>query len=364
MSAQPGQQSAITAVNAFPTPASSVGGIAKDSQEPSEKGIRLSTEIEGAPGFTDADSGVSHTQHDQQRQQEETAGSNAEDEAMDIDRNEGISEHPKIAALQNDLGQAFHTCKTSYSISGPNPHFDLVSLYGLGPVAASVARTDPVTGEKINRLRKSYEGKIKGLGLSGRNKPVKHDPGAPGGLRQLTMWPEEEWQNQKVIGKDIKVAEPDSTLHKLYMRAMKMEPGPVPNNDYWEDVLGHEKPAKQSATVPQTKKAGDASAAGIIRQPGQANGTPMSTSISPVESGRPKRTGKKRSYNDSSFVGYGEGFPDDDMELDGSFYSNSEESGRGSAKKKRKKVTTLAFSPWVLLARLHLFDLKLMQMLS
>ncbi|TPX24312.1 hypothetical protein DIZ76_013658 [Coccidioides immitis] len=335
MSAQPAQQ--LTVTNAFPTPASSVSGVAKESQDPSEKAARALMETaEGAPGFTDIDNGILQNQQSPQNQQGTIAGLIPQEDAMDIDRKDDLSEDPKIAALQQDIGQAFHTCKSSYSISGPSPRFDLISLYGLGPVAASVARTDPVTGEKINRLRKSYEGKIKGLGLSGRNKAVKREPGAPGGLRQLTMWPEEEWQNQKVIGKDIRVAEPDSALHKLHMRAMNFEPGPVPNNDYWEDVLGHEKPPKQGAAAVQPKKAAD-TVGGAVRQSTQANGTPISTPAPPVESGRPKRAGKKRSYNDSSFVGYGEGFPDDDLDMDGGFYSNSEEGARGSAKKKRKK---------------------------
>lgn len=205
---------------------------------------------------------------------------------------------------------------------------DLISLYGLGPIAKSVARMDPVTGEKINRLRKSYEGKLKGLGLAGRNKPVKHEPGAPGGLRQLTMWPEEEWQNQKVFGKEIKVADIDSALYKLQMRAMKMEPGTVPNNEYWEDVLGHEKPSKHAGGGDPGKKAVSAPPANAIRPTGQPNGTPVPAE---PERTRPSR-GRKRHYDDSSFVGYGEGYADDDD--DGVFYSNNE----GIGKKKRKKV--------------------------
>jgi hypothetical protein len=143
---------------------------------------------------------------------------------------------------------------TAHIATGPDPSVDLISLYGLGPVAKSVARNDPVTGEKINRLRKSYEGKLKGLGLAGRNKAVKHDPATPGGLRQMTMWPEEEWQNQKVFGKEIKVADMDSALYNLQMKAMKMEPGTVPNNDYWEDVLGHDKPTKNANAGEGAKK--------------------------------------------------------------------------------------------------------------
>jgi hypothetical protein len=189
-------------------------------------------------------------------------------------------------------------------------------------------RADPVTGEKINRLRKSYEGKLKGLGLSGRNKPVKHEPGTPGGLRHLTMWPEEEWQNQKVYGKEIKVADLDSALYKLQMKAMKMEPGTVPNHENWEDILGHEKPSKLAGAGDAGKKAATTPAP---RQPGQANGTTLAAAE--LERARPTR-GKKRHYDDNSFAGYGEGYADDDDER--AFYSNSEE-GRGG-KKKRKKV--------------------------
>lgn len=211
-------------------------------------------------------------------------------------------------------------------MTGPDPSLDLVSLYGLGPAAKSVARIDPVTGDKINRLRKSYEGKLKGLGLAGRNKPVKNEPGMPGSLRHLTMWPEEEWQNQKVFGKQIKVADMDSALQQLQVKAMKLEPGTVPNNDYWEDVLGHEKPSKYTGAGDAGKKT--VAPSGGVRAPSQPNGIPASAEL---ERSRPSR-GHKRRYDDNSFIGYGEGYADDDDE--GAFYSNSE----GIGKKKRKKV--------------------------
>lgn len=185
-----------------------------------------------------------------------------------------------------------------------------------------------MTGEKINRLRKSYEGKLKGLGLAGRNKPVKQEPGAPGSLRHLTMWPEEEWQNQKVFGKQIKVADIDSTLHGLQTRAMQFKPGTVPNNDFWEDVLGHEKPTKHQGTGDGGKKATPTLGARSSMQ------VPAAPAHEP-ERTRPSR-GRKRHYDENSFVGYGEGYADDDD--DPGFYSNSE----GTGKKKRKKVWLLA----------------------
>lgn len=216
---------------------------------------------------------------------------------------------------------------TAHVTPGPDPSIDLVSLYGLGPVAKSVARMDPITGEKINRLRKSYEGKLKGLGLAGRNKPVKQEPGAPGGLRHMTLWPEEEWQNQKVYGKDIKIADMDSALHNLQLKAMRMEPGAVPNNDYWEDVLGHEKPSKHGSAEAGKKTTNIPPAPSGARGPNSANGTPTAE----ADRNRPSR-GRKRHYDENSFVGYGEGFADDDDE--GAFNSN----GEGMGKKKRKKV--------------------------
>lgn len=183
-----------------------------------------------------------------------------------------------------------------------------------------------MTGEKINRLRKSYEGKLKGLGLAGRNKPVKQEPGAPGSLRHMTLWPEEEWQNQKVFGKTIKVADMDSALLSLQTRAMQMEPGTVPNSDFWEDVLGHEKPTKHQGPSDTGKKTAPATGARSSFQP-----TVPSVSVQEAERARPSR-GRKRHYDDNSFVGYGEGYADDDD--DTGFYS----SGEGTGKKKRKKV--------------------------
>ena len=156
------------------------------------------------------------------------------------------------------------------------------------------------------------------------------------------MWPEEEWYNQKVYGKEVKVAEPDSSLHKMHMRAMKFEPGSVPNNEYWEDVLGYEKQGKNlSPGEPGRKSSAYTSvytSTPTARQSGQANGTPKATSPRPAIS-RPQRTGKKRSYTDDSFVGYAEAFAgDDDDDLEGGLYSGGD-TGTGSSKKKRKKVT-------------------------
>lgn len=189
-----------------------------------------------------------------------------------------------------------------------------------------------MTGEKINKLRKSYEGQLKTLGLAGRNRPVKHDPEKGMGLRDLTLWPEEEWQNQKVAGKDVHTGLPASALAKLD-KAMQMQPGPVPNNSMWEDQLGHEKiKPTGSKTIKVPQKAPTTTS---TKTNGQVNGT-----TTDGEAIRPKRTGRKRRYDEHSFEGYGEGYVDDDLDLDHGGYSSGDTqfSRRSSTNKKRKKV--------------------------
>ncbi|KAK2873918.1 hypothetical protein FQN49_001989 [Arthroderma sp. PD_2] len=312
-------QSTVTTSTSCPTPASSTSGPARDGQD--GPGMTTASFFDGqtpSAALGSDGKGLAHDLPNDEKSidtQKISSNDNNDHDQMDIDLKEGGGppEDLSLESLQRDVGEAIGLCKSR-------------------PIAASVARTDPVTGEKINRLRKSYEGKIKGLGLAGRNKPVKQEPGAPGGLRNLMMWPDEEWYNQKVAGKEITTAESDTAFYKQQLRAMKMEPGLTPRNEYWEDVLGHEKPSKNAAEQ-LPKKAGS----GSFRHTPQSNGTPAAqTSTVVPDPGRPKRAGRKRSYHDSSFVGYGEGFPDDD-ELEGSFYSN-EDDGSSAGKKKRKKM--------------------------
>ena len=245
---------------------------------------------------------------------------------------------------------------------------------------STVARTDPITGDKINKMRRSYEGQVKTFGLAGRNKAIKHEDGKPGGLVELTIWPDEEWRNQKEAGKELAKGLPSSITDKLE-RAMKMEPGPVSKNDEWEHILGHEK-LKPSTSQPEQKgKKLVQSAAHPMtestRRTTQANGTATSNDAASVaeaarpkrtgrkrlydensfagygegyvdddgaasvaEAARPKRTGRKRQYDENSFAGYGEGYVDDDGEIiDGGGYSSGEGSRKGAvSKKKRKKV--------------------------
>ncbi|KAI4203121.1 MAG: hypothetical protein LQ346_001855 [Caloplaca aetnensis] len=225
------------------------------------------------------------------------------------------------------------------------PHFqqDLLALFGLKPLADTVARTDPNTGEKINKMRKSYEGKVKAFGLAGRNRMVKHNHEKSMGLLQMTQWPAEEWHNQKVHGRDVREGMSEDTMKKLDL-AMRMQPGPVPNtaeND-WEDLLGNER-AKPLPTIDERPKKANRPD-NVVKGNSQANGVRPATDTVPItDANRPKRTGKKRRYDDHSFEGYGEGFLDDDGEVIADPGDESSENGSrrgGAAKKRRKEYAT------------------------
>lgn len=160
------------------------------------------------------------------------------------------------------------------------------------------------------------------------------------GLLQMTQWPAEEWHSQKVHGTDVRNGLSEDTMKKLNM-AMQMQPGPVPNtaeND-WEDLLGNER-VRPLPTIDERPMKANRLAAGV-KGHSQINGVRTTTDrMSITEANRPKRTGKKRRYDDHSFEGYGEGFLDDDGDVLVGVGEDSSENGsrRGGALKKRRKV--------------------------
>jgi Rox3 mediator complex subunit len=216
----------------------------------------------------------------------------------------------------------------------PDPSQHLLSRYGLSGLHAKVARTDPVTHEKINKLRKSYEGQIKNFALAGRNKPAKDEipEGQWSSLNMMMLEPEDSWYASKVLGKKI---EATSDLEARLKKAMFLQPGRTKEHDHWDDVLGHEKPRPLQVQDPAGKKPAPGAP-----QRTQLNGnTARTASQAAAEAIRPRRTGKKRSYADNSFEGYGDGFVDDEaVDLDQNFLSNSEDGSHGPGRKKRKKV--------------------------
>ena len=201
---------------------------------------------------------------------------------------------------------------------------------------ATVARVDPATGKKINKLRRSYEGQVKTLGLAGRNKAVKHEEGSSSmSLVEMSAWPDEEWYVQKVSGKELPKGLSSGALSKLE-KALKLEPGPVPKNDEWENILGHE---SRKGPLPESK----------AKQPVQptarapkANGQINGVAGLPTEKGvaRPQRARKRTRYDDASFEGYGEGFVDDDRDDDDGYSSNEGSKRSSGSRKKRRKVSS------------------------
>lgn len=216
----------------------------------------------------------------------------------------------------------------------PDPSQHLLSRYGLSGLHATVARTDPITHDKINKLRKSYEGQIKSFALAGRNKPTKDEvpEGQWSNLNMMMLEPDDSWYASKVMGKKIEI---NPSQEPRLQKALFLQPGRTKDHELWEDLLGHEK----SRPIPIQDPAGKKAVAGAPQRP-QMNGSVMRTvSHAAGEGIRPRRAGKKRSYADNSFEGYGDGFVDDEaVNMDQSFLSNSEDGGHGLGRKKRRKV--------------------------
>ena len=189
-------------------------------------------------------------------------------------------------------------------------------------------------------MRKSYEGQLKSFALSGKNKSVKHDESKGMGLSEMAAWPEEEWQNQKVFGKDVKAGMSEAMKAKLE-KAMYMLPGPVPDNDKWEDLLGIEKGKPLDANKDKGLKNAMANKPNTQQVNGIRPPNIASNNSAPVaEPIRARRTTKKRRYDDGSFEGYGEGFVDDDMEIGySSGESRSTKNSAGTRKRRKTKVS-------------------------
>lgn len=188
-----------------------------------------------------------------------------------------------------------------------------------------MARKDSVTGEKINKLRKSYEGKIKDF--PGKNKAVA----VPYELANYIHYPDEEWGIQKLMGKELERGLSDDQMMKLE-KAVQADPGKLSaeENEKWRIATEFEMdpPKAKGRDVPSTAKAATSKAAK----------TTTATKSSTTEPPRPKRRGTKRSYADESFEGYGEGFVDDAGATQSIVDDDVESRSSSGAKKKRRKV--------------------------
>jgi Rox3 mediator complex subunit len=214
-----------------------------------------------------------------------------------------------------------------------------MTMYKLNDIATTVRRVDPATGEKINKIRKSYEGKVKALSVAGRNKAIS-TPGqwVPQGLFKV---PEDDYRATRVLGKEIENGLTDAFMAKLD-RAIQMAPGKLPEREAekWKALIGTEEPAPQvkaKATV-DAKDTVDANAPQKPSPlPSSAAAASMRSASSPAGAklARPERTGTKRRYNDASFTGYGEGFLNEEDASD----EDARSTTSGGIKKKRRKVS-------------------------
>lgn len=196
-------------------------------------------------------------------------------------------------------------------------------MYGLAPIAASVARHFP-DGKK-NTLRKSYKGKIKESGISGNFDAVKKELDAPDTLFAMMQHPQEEWDMQYVRGKEVEKGIPEPARSAL-SRAMTMLRGELSKDDWDNKVLG------ELGAAPVAKKVLDSGVKTATLQ------NPAVARTAKGEGPRPKRNIRKRTYGDTSYEGYGEGYVDDEQDLQDGGYSTGDGDERGAGQKRKKKV--------------------------
>ncbi len=219
----------------------------------------------------------------------------------------------------------FNKPTTVHPMSRPHASQNLFKLYDLESLARSVARNDPVTGEKINKLRKSYEGHIKHLQIAGKPKATKMDR-----VFLDTLYiPADDYHLLRVKGKEIEQAlNPEKTAlnpnfgHLLDGAFAGMAPGPLPNSETakYRAYIGTDdnvKPKPQDGPVQRA-----------IPFPSAAS-TPGTTGTQRSPS-RPERTGAKRHYTDAAFQGYGEGYVDEYADSTG-----GEDNGQGNIKRRK-----------------------------
>jgi hypothetical protein len=239
-------------------------------------------------------------------------------------------------------------------LSQPAPHIDLVSTYSLKNVQQSVARRDPVTGEQINKLRKSYANKLKDLELEGRNQATKSKNELWGLVDPawdiVTESGVNVWQEQhgKLM---LDESDVDGIMGMLDSALGGMQQGRMPKKEHedWKKHLGLDE-ANQAANGPtkplphpisnvplaQGSKTGAPNPA-FLAKTGVAAAIRNSAPASPRNANgaaiaaRPDRTGKKRRYDESSY----EGYDDDGYDTGG----DSNRRGSGGGKRQKRKVS-------------------------
>ncbi|TQV93094.1 hypothetical protein V2A60_003593 [Cordyceps javanica] len=248
-----------------------------------------------------------------------------------------------IEDLHLDVGPKYMLLQRTYEDQFPLLTGDLYEQFDLADLAAEVAREKP-NGEK-NALRKTYKGHIKRLGVAGHFDVQKKKEDAPSDFMAMLQVPDLEWNVHQVKGREIGDGLSEATMASL-ARAMTLSKGPIARSVWDTSVLGDmapnntnhgnngetSKPSGLSkATAPSTPAATTPSATDRPR----GNGPPGSDPL------RPRRNIKKRTYGDSSYEGYGEGFPDDDGGADTGYST-----GEGEGGQKRRKKNSGATPPY------------------
>lgn len=224
---------------------------------------------------------------------------------------------PRIQELLSnpDCSPYYLVCEKTHKQSYPDPTENLLQIYGLKPIADKVARFD-ATGKK-NKLRKSYKGHI--AGLSGKIEVVSRptqlghyptdDPGSDPNeykLQRLAYYPEEEWNLQNVLGKDLHRG---IDLGRLRRGLAGITKGDIPGYDASVLGLDDEPPRKrlENARSPPvafggvgTPQKNGSTPGNVATASGAANGEDL----------RPKRL-KRRRYDEGSYEGY-DVFEDDE----------------------------------------------------
>jgi hypothetical protein len=187
-------------------------------------------------------------------------------------------------------------------------------------LAKSVARVDPVTGEKINKLRKSYEGHIKTLQIAGKPKAVKMDDI----FSALMSVPDDDWETN-TVGKEPwrKLSADKTSLEPEFGSLLDsafggMGPGALPPSDAskYKAYIGTDDNLRPKAA-----------AEAQVRTPLPSSAPTPNAHALPR---RPERSGSKRQYNEDSYQGYSEGYGDD-FATD----STGEDGSRGGFKRRK-----------------------------
>ena len=183
----------------------------------------------------------------------------------------------------------------------------LLGKYGLHELLSSVARIDPATGEKANKLRKSYEGQIKLAALSGRNRPHKEprEDDERSRLNKMSTMSEAEFKETQVKSRPGDV----DSLRDIMRSALQLNSGTMNKSmtAEWDDILGHE----VKKNVPQQQLPISKAPTPRILNGAQH----QQQAIDKV-----KTRGKKRVYTDAGFEGYqgyADGLSDPDVASDG-----------------------------------------------